>query len=504
MPYGDEKHKLIYDELVNILGVDNVSDDPALATAYTSDWTTFSSELKPEFVVLPGNTEDVQNIIKLANRLKFPYSITSTGLCMSTCNAVEGYPHWCFIDPKRMTHLEIDEENMMAVVEPYVTIAQLQAEIMKRGLFHGVTGASSQGSALATNVFAGGHWTSWKTGVGRNLLALEWVLPNGDILRTGSLAIPGAGYYWGVGPGPDLRGLQKGNQNHQGSLGVVTKVGIKLDPWPGPGVIPTEGVQPEKTSILPPERFKTFYFSHPSIEQCVGAMKELARAQIGEVVVNFAPWDLMFWVAKSREEYWERWESKEWQNLTHNKHLLLVSIWGNASEKQVEYEEKVLKQIIEETGGEMLPDEFFQYFQSLTTNFVRDTHRCRYMRIGGCLQVVAEGGDSIEDMLIAMKEASKIRTKHTPPLTDMGPQHKAWFNDVGYIAYFEIDGITDKTEEAAQVGGEIAEEVLNEAMEDSRFNFECAGDITTVGPSFSNVHLLLGKIRLKRLSTRII
>ena len=66
-----------------------------------------------EFIVLPGSTEDIQNIVKLANRYKFPYSITGSGQLLNTVTAVK--PYWVFIDPKRMNKIEIDRKNMFAI-----------------------------------------------------------------------------------------------------------------------------------------------------------------------------------------------------------------------------------------------------------------------------------------------------------------------------------------------------------------------------------------------------
>ena len=152
-----------------------------------------------EFIVLPGSTEDIQNIVKLANRYKFPYSITGSGQLLNTVSAVK--PYWVFIDPKRMDGIEIDARNMYAIIQPYATIGRVQAESFKYGLFHGVPGSSSQSSALAGSVFHQMHWTIWRTGIGRNLMGVEWVLPNGEILRTGTLAIPDGG--WAGEKGPD-------------------------------------------------------------------------------------------------------------------------------------------------------------------------------------------------------------------------------------------------------------------------------------------------------------
>ena len=143
MPLGDEKHRLIYDELVNILGSDYVSDDRAVMEAYTreSQAPGFVTRGRAEFIVMPGNTEDVQEIVRLAHRYKFPFSVLASGLAMGMIAAVK--PYWCLIDTKRMSRLEIDEKNMYALVDPYVTHAQLQAEAMKLGLYMGTPEAGS-------------------------------------------------------------------------------------------------------------------------------------------------------------------------------------------------------------------------------------------------------------------------------------------------------------------------------------------------------------------------
>ncbi|MEW6141833.1 MAG: hypothetical protein AB1597_01565 [Chloroflexota bacterium] len=62
MPRGDEKHNLILQELTNILGKNYVSDDPSVLLAYSreSQTPTFRTRLLPEFIVLPGSTNDIQ------------------------------------------------------------------------------------------------------------------------------------------------------------------------------------------------------------------------------------------------------------------------------------------------------------------------------------------------------------------------------------------------------------------------------------------------------------
>jgi len=497
MPLGDEKHRLIYEELVNILGPDYVEDDPAVMEAVYRDGLTasFMARGRVEFIVLPGSTEDVRQIVRLANRYQFPFSITSTGLNMRASNAVEGHPYWVYIDPKRMNHLEIDDDNMYAIVEPYVTIAQVQSEAMKRGLFHGVTGASTQGSALATNMFQSIHWTGWRTGVGRNVLGVEWVLPNGDILRTGSLATPGAGWCWGEGPGPDARGLLRGEIGHLGSLGITTRMAIKLYPWPGPEVWPTEGVQPEKKSVLPSERIKSYFLSFPTLEKSVDAVRELGKAEIAGLVMKFCPWDFVCWTAKSFEEFWEEWDNEYWTKQKESGHMVWVELWAFASEKQVKYEEKVLKQIIQEFDGELVPDEVHQWLdKGLTPNAVRDTHRNRFTRLRPT--VVGVTLDSLYDVLRSAKIDLELKGRYTPPLGYMGKSIKFWPFDFGRLAGTEVDGLAEKSPEFDDIlEKKLAPEMTEVALKHSAASTLSFATHAEHGPFFCNAHLLLGKIK---------
>ncbi|MBW1855402.1 MAG: FAD-binding oxidoreductase, partial [Deltaproteobacteria bacterium] len=98
----DKKHKMIYDALVNILGEENVADDPGIMHAYSRDWMPDSTinPNPPAFVALPGNTKEVQAIIKLANRLKFPF--IPVGGNLWSLNTVAREPYTVILDPKRM------------------------------------------------------------------------------------------------------------------------------------------------------------------------------------------------------------------------------------------------------------------------------------------------------------------------------------------------------------------------------------------------------------------
>src|SRR4030042_5498144 len=122
--------KEAYKEIEDVVGTENISDDPSIKDAYRSQWLT---------VVLPGNTEEVAAVVKLFNKHKIPFQVQSTGWSF--------YPpeyDFIFVDMRRMNRIiEINEKNMYAVVEPYVIVAELQAELFKRGLTCNMKGSGS-------------------------------------------------------------------------------------------------------------------------------------------------------------------------------------------------------------------------------------------------------------------------------------------------------------------------------------------------------------------------
>ena len=136
-----------YKELEDIVGSDNISDDPVILDSYAYQRL---AELKfngskfgiiPEAAVLPGSTEEVQSIVKICNQYKIKAHPFSTGWGLFSAVRSEGTIQ---LDLRRMNRiLEIDEKNMFAVVEPYVICSQLQAEAMKVGLNAHMIGAGA-------------------------------------------------------------------------------------------------------------------------------------------------------------------------------------------------------------------------------------------------------------------------------------------------------------------------------------------------------------------------
>jgi glycolate oxidase len=188
---------------------------------------------RPIAVVMPGDAAEIQAVVQACNRHHLRFKAFSTGW---GAHAGAGFDNVVQIDLRRMNRiLELDVENRTIVVEPYVTCAQIQAEVMRHGLNLHIHGAGSNCSPLANATsHMGMGFSSISMGYSpRNLMGIEWILPTGELVQVGSFAT-GAGWVSPDGPGPSLRGAIRGFAGADGGIGVFTRVGLKLYPWSGP------------------------------------------------------------------------------------------------------------------------------------------------------------------------------------------------------------------------------------------------------------------------------
>ena len=393
-----EQHEEIFNAFEAALGEGNVKDNPATVNAYFGDWLppkTLGMSMPPEFVVLPNGTMEAQAVIKICNRHKIPF--IPVGSNQWSLTSAPNRPNTVLIDCKRMGQIhEIDEKNMYAVIEPLVSLAQLHAEANKRGLYIGSPEASAQSSAVAGHLFQGMWGVGYRLGVAyRNILGLEWVLPSGEILRTGSFSQDADNGFWGEGPGPDLRGMLRGYAGAMGGVGMVTKMAVKLHPYPGPKEWPAEGLIPNMTSTLPEDKFTWDIIKYDSLETAIEFMYQIGKAEIAGVVQKWPTVYYNWWWANSNEEYWDEWKKGTFQNNVKN--AVGVSLWGFTSSKQTDYEKRVLEDIIEETGGKRIKQEVFdQWVPRTANNWIRDTNGSRMMRPSGTFLALRLQTDTLD------------------------------------------------------------------------------------------------------------
>ncbi|GIN88096.1 glycolate oxidase subunit GlcD [Heyndrickxia sporothermodurans] len=210
------------DALISIVDKENVDDSKAGRLVYSYDATPQFQSM-PDIVVSPRNTKEISEIVKLCSEYKVPIVPRGSGtnLCAGTC-PTEGGLVLLF---KHMNQiLEIDEENLTVTVQPGIITLEMIHAVEDKGLFYPPDPSSMKISTIGGNINENsGGLRGLKYGVTRDyVLALEIVLPNGDIIRTGGkLAKDVAGY--------DLTRLFVGSE---GTLGIITEATLKLIPMP--------------------------------------------------------------------------------------------------------------------------------------------------------------------------------------------------------------------------------------------------------------------------------
>ena len=402
----------VYRALEYIIGAENVSEDPVILYSYAwrSGLIATPQLFVPTFeaVTLPKDTEEVQAIVRLCNRFKIQYKASSTGW---GCYCDPTGPGVIKIDLRRMDKIiEINEKNMYAVVEPYVIFAQLQGELMKRGLVCNITGAGSNCSALPMAAHQGiGHMSQSASYGDRNLLGVEWVAPDGEVIRLGSL---GASSRWfcGDGPGPSLRGIIRGNTVPLGGLGVYTRAAQKVYHWPGPTTFPIEGVSPDYKPSEIPEGFMIRYLHFPSADIMTQAVRKVGESEIGFILMGFNPAMMCGNKARSNEE--DLALLKQYTDQVQGPGFLLI-IAGNSPD-DFEYKKETLELITKEFNGKSLNDvEEPENAGGFIWRFTRVTGSLRETcRATGCFGGEVGGTDVFGLMRTYISRASKVKQSY--------------------------------------------------------------------------------------------
>jgi len=208
-------------ELAKIVGSANLLTSPEELTVYSYDAT--GRESLPWAVARPIQAVEVSRILNLANRERFPIVPRGAGTGMSGGSVPS--QGGVVLSFERMNKIiEINEEDFLAVVEPGVVTGELQRAVEAKGLFYPPDPASHQFCTIGGNVAeCAGGLRAVKYGVTKDyVLGLEVVLPTGEIINTGARTVKSVAGY-------DLTKLIVGSE---GTLGVVTKIIVRLLPLP--------------------------------------------------------------------------------------------------------------------------------------------------------------------------------------------------------------------------------------------------------------------------------
>ncbi|HJX24119.1 MAG TPA: FAD-binding oxidoreductase, partial [Candidatus Bathyarchaeia archaeon] len=216
----------IVSDLGRIVGSNYISEDKADLICYTRDFGGEPAHW-PDIVVRPGSTEEVSEIVRLANREKIPVTIRGGG--SSTSGGCLAYQGDILLDTLRMNKIvEIDEDCMTVTVESGVTFGKLESELDKGGWMVGVMPEGGLPGTIAGNIAIPGlgFFSSTYGCQGDQVIGLKVVLPTGEILSTGSRGYPNSGgQFWRYVYGPDLSGLFIGSE---GTLGIIVEATLKI------------------------------------------------------------------------------------------------------------------------------------------------------------------------------------------------------------------------------------------------------------------------------------
>ena len=209
-------------ELIALVGGANVHAGDDIGDDYTHDEALTAEPARPDIVVRPATTAEVAAILRLADDARIAVTARGSGTGLSgACIPTHG---GIVVSFERMDAvLEIDTENHVAVVQPGVTLAQLDEITAAHGLVYPVfpgENSASLGGNVATNA---GGMRAVKYGVTRHqVLGLEAVLPSGEVIRSGGKFVKATSGY-------DLTQLIVGSE---GTLALVPEATLKLYPRP--------------------------------------------------------------------------------------------------------------------------------------------------------------------------------------------------------------------------------------------------------------------------------
>jgi len=207
--------------LIDIAGKENYTDSLIDLVSFTSDSSDHAH--RPEVAVWPKDTEQISKIMHLANEKRFP--VTPRGAGTSLAGTAVPVFGGLVMDMSRMNRiLDIRIADRLAVVQPGVVYDDLNNTLAPHGFFFPPDPASAKVCTLGGNVATNaGGIRGAKYGVTKDyVLALEVVLPDGRITRTGSGCMKSVSGY-------DLTRLFVGSE---GTLGVVSEITLKINPKP--------------------------------------------------------------------------------------------------------------------------------------------------------------------------------------------------------------------------------------------------------------------------------
>ncbi|MBM4311352.1 MAG: FAD-binding oxidoreductase [Deltaproteobacteria bacterium] len=321
-----------------IVGAGNVADDDATIAAFSSDQSAVAPR-RPDMVAYVQSVEQIQNIVKLANETLTPVTPYSSGLNLHGA-AIAGQGG-IIINMSRMNKiLALDEDNWYVIIEPGVTYEQLQNHLVSKGYRIMVPFGVPPGRSVLTSYLERDPVMAAPSFEHGNFLIMdtELVLPNGALFKTGNWTSGGEP---GAPAGPIRNSLFRMWTAAQGTLGIMTKMGLQIEPIP---------------------QRKVFFIPLHNVACAVKPLKQIQYREIGTECLLLNNFNLAamlndewtvpadFPAAPASTERFTALRSllPPW--------VLIVSVNGlpRRSAEKIAYEEEALRQVCDEANIELL------------------------------------------------------------------------------------------------------------------------------------------------------
>ncbi|MEM2135216.1 MAG: FAD-binding oxidoreductase [Candidatus Jordarchaeaceae archaeon] len=342
----------VVEELKKVLGEEYVSIDTVDLVPYGKDFYTpvakafLGTVAEAGILVLPSTTEEVAAVVRIANKYKIPITPFALGTNMAS-NATPSRKGAITMDLRRMKKVKVNPETLTATIQPAVSFGRLEYILEQYGLKAPSHIGSGAGGFIGNWVQANVRPFNCEGGMTDPVVTAEIVLPTGEIMRTGSMAMKDEKYmeenpFVRMAFGPDIVGLWRGSI---GAFGIVTSVTIRVH---------------KKGEVE-----KRLKIGFPDLETLVKVSDEIQYNRIGiAAVANNREGAFSVITSPTERELMDKEQLKKLKD-SIPEWVLMLNLEG--TREQVEAEEKVVKKILKEYGGDYI--EFPQPFKKFMERF---------------------------------------------------------------------------------------------------------------------------------------
>ena len=489
--------KEIYSELESIVGKEHISDKQHVLAGNRAKTPDYPFEFKSaEAIVRPGSVEELQAVVKLCNKYGIIYAPMVSGV-MPT--AFASRPNTIIVQLSRMNKIvEINEEDRYVILEPGVRHVQLYPELRKRGFSYTAASVGPGGSVLANfSSTSGDHHTQYGSSrANRYLLGVEMILPNGEIIRTGSLQT-NSGWFCPDGPGPSLRGIVKGYCGNHAQFGIITRIAIAIDPCKGPSELDMGGVSPHHHVRMNTPLSKVFVFKFDNIDQIKDAMLRLGEAEVGSTVLKYFYLPATLMMTDSANHFWQKWEEETKEELR----MTMVVHLATRSEAEMEYEETIVNDVVSEIGGMRIKPEIEAWWEEHMDFFMIVSRLQSVLRLGGGWAPLKLASDSVSHICDVGKGLGTFihNFTDTGKLFDAPEDYQIIPMEYGHFAHIELLIMWDRDDREKVMGvGEFRAACTQYDLENHMHGEmpNLHGPATAKnGPLYSNYHYWLPKLK---------